>query len=331
MSNTASRIGRGAGPLERGARRTRLGFGCAGLMRLPSRRGRQQLLGEAFEQGLTHFDVARMYGLGMAEAELGRFARGRREEIAIATKFGIEPGAPRLARLQAPARAAVARMPALRAALKRREARSHDPRRYDAPIAQKSLETSLRELETDYVDYLFVHDPAPGDLVDLEGLAELCGDLEQRGLVRAWGISGDPDPCVSLASAGSATVLQVRDEIFAPIHPGMGLTPPRISFGILSRPLARIQGHLASSPERRARWQSAVGRDCGRPEVLASLLLQDALERNREGTVLFATTRRERIGPAIAAAEAASRDEVALQAFRACVHEELGVKEPVVA
>ncbi len=298
-------------------------------MRLPSRRRRQQLLGEAFEQGIAHFDTARMYGLGMAEAELGRFARGRRDEITIATKFGIEPGAPRLARLQAPARAAVARVPALRAALKRGGGRPREPRRYDAPAARRSLETSLRELGTDHVDCFFVHDPAPGDLVDLEGLAELCGELEQRGLVRAWGISGDPDPCVPLAAA--VDVLQVRDEIFAPTHPGAAIAPRTISFGVLGRPLARIQGHLASSPERRARWQSEVGRDCGRPEALASLLLQDALERNREGTVLFATTRRERIGPAIAAAEAVSRDEAALRAFRARVLEELGGKEPALA
>src|SRR6185503_14619010 len=60
--------------------RVRLGFGCASLMRVPSRREREALLGEAFEQGIRHFDVARMYGLGAAESELGRFARGRREE-----------------------------------------------------------------------------------------------------------------------------------------------------------------------------------------------------------------------------------------------------------
>jgi D-threo-aldose 1-dehydrogenase len=334
-SGGTSSAGRSAGAeketLAADSRRMRLGFGCAGLMRLPSHRRRQQLLGAAFEQGLTRFDVARMYGLGMAEAELGRFAKGRREEIVIATKFGIEPGAPRLARLQAPARAAVAHLPGLRAALRRRSGAPHEPRRYDASAARSSLETSLRQLGTDYVDYFFVHDPAPGDLVDLEGLGELFGDLVQRGMVRAWGVSGDPDPCISLARAG-APVLQVRDEIFAPVAAPPG-APSTISFGVLARPLARIRRHLDSDPRRQARWRATVGCDCGNSEVLASLLLQDALERNPAGAVLFATTRRERIGPAVAAAEAASSglDKAALAAFRSCVLGELGADGRVVA
>jgi aryl-alcohol dehydrogenase-like predicted oxidoreductase len=157
---------------------SRLGFGCAGLMQIPSRGARQRLLGEAFDRGFSHFDVARMYGMGMAESELGRFARGRRrEEVTIATKFGIAAGSPRLARLQAPARMAIARLPALRAAIKRRGGGPRDPRTYDAAIARASLETSLRELGTDHVDLFFVHDPGPGDRVDLDGLGELCEEL----------------------------------------------------------------------------------------------------------------------------------------------------------
>lgn len=328
MSSVATDIGRVSGPAGRAGRRARLGFGCAGLMRVPSRRARQQLLGRAFEHGVTHFDVARMYGLGMAEAELGRFARGRRDEIVIATKFGIEPGAPRLARLQAPVRAALSRMPALRAAVQRRGEGARKPRRYDAAAARKSLETSLGELATDHVDHFFVHDPGPGDLVDLEGIAELCADLKQRGTIRAWGFSGDPDPCVALACAGAADVLQVRDEIFAPALPGAGLPPLTVGFGVLARPLARIERHLAAVPGRRERWRAEVGRDCGRSDVLASLLLRDALARNSEGAVLFSTTRPERIGAAVAVAEATSggreKEEEALRAFRACVFAELG-------
>jgi aryl-alcohol dehydrogenase-like predicted oxidoreductase len=279
------------------------------------------LLGEAHVKGLTHFDVARMYGLGMAESELGRFARGRREQVTIATKFGIEPGSPRLARLQAPARAALARLPALRAALKRRgSGGSRPPRRYDAAIARASLETSLRELGTDYVDLFFVHDPGPGDHVDLDGLGELCEGLIESGKIRAWGISGDPDPCFGLSRAGSGSVLQVRDEIFAPFPQDPGKTPPRtITFGVLSGALARIQAHLAADEGRRARWRAAVGQDCGRSEVLVSLLLRDALDRNRDGTVLFGTTRPERIRPALAAADPAAGGEDSLRAFRECV------------
>jgi D-threo-aldose 1-dehydrogenase len=52
-----------------------VGFGCGGLMQSPSRKERMAVLGSAVDSGMTHFDIARMYGLGMAEAELGAFLR----------------------------------------------------------------------------------------------------------------------------------------------------------------------------------------------------------------------------------------------------------------
>jgi D-threo-aldose 1-dehydrogenase len=288
-------------------------------MRIPSRGQRQRLLGEAHAHGIGHFDLARMYGLGMAESELGRFARGRREQVTIATKFGIEPGSPRLGRLQAPARAAISHLPALRSALKRRGSGSRPPRRYDAAIARASLEVSLRELGTEYVDFFFLHDPAPGDHVDLDGLGELCEGLIESGKIRAWGLSGDPDPCAELARAAGGSVLQVRDEIFEPFQAPLERTPRTVTFGVLSSALPRIRAHLTSDDGRRARWRTEVGRDCGDAEVLASLLLRDALDRNRDGTVLFGTTRPERIRLAIAAADPDGQDDDSLRAFRECV------------
>jgi D-threo-aldose 1-dehydrogenase len=305
----------------------RLGFGCAGLMRSPSRRYRQRLLGEAFEQGIRHFDVARMYGLGIAEEELGRFARGRREQITIATKFGMDPSgsARRLARLQAPARAAIARLPALRAALKRREGAFHVARRYDSDTARMSLKTSLAALGTDYVDVLFVHDPGATDLTDVEELVGALEELRRDGRLRAWGVSGEHGPSARLRDAVDVPfVFQVRDDMFdpAPIEPETGV----ITFGVLSRSVNRILEWLAADEERRSRWSRIVGQDCGRPEVVASLLLQDALERNAGGGVLFSTTRPERVKAAVAAAERVSGgvEPTALRGFRKCVRAELG-------
>jgi D-threo-aldose 1-dehydrogenase len=308
---------------------SRLGFGCAGLMRCASGRRRQRLLGEAFEQGIRHFDVARMYGLGAAERELGLFARRHREEIVIATKFGIEPAGPigRLGRLQAPARAAVARLPALRAALKRRAEVFHQPRGYDAATARASLETSLRELRTDHVDVLFVHDPAPGDPIDTTELGAALEDMCRAGLVRAWGFAGEPDPCIELSRAvGAPTILQVRDDIFTETRSQIPPAQPTITFGVLAPALERILGHVRASEERRLRWQRTIGVDCGRPEALCALLLQDALERNPTGAVLFSTTRVGRVKVATAAADALASegDRGPLRAFR-----ELVMSEPI--
>jgi aryl-alcohol dehydrogenase-like predicted oxidoreductase len=294
-------------------------------MQSASRRHRQRLLGEAFEQGIRHFDVARMYGLGVAESELGRFAQRRRDRIAIATKFGIEPSGPaaRLASLQAPARAAVARLPALRARLKRRERSFHQPRRYDAATARASLETSLRALGTDYVDLFFVHDPGPEDCVDMAELSEALEELRRAGYVRAWGIAGEAEPCVGLAgSVDAPAVLQVRDDIF-----GSGLRRAggsAITFGVLSGAAKRVVDHVSSGEGRRSNWRRAVGEDCGDPQAVAALLLRDALDRNRGGRVLFSTTHPERVGAAVAAtAPPSERQAQALRAFRRCIQAEL--------
>jgi D-threo-aldose 1-dehydrogenase len=320
-------IGRQGGFLYGEGVATGLGFGCAGLMRSPSRAQRQRLLGEAFERGVRHFDVARMYGLGAAEAELGRFARGRRERISIATKFGIDPGgAGRLGRLQGPARALLARFPALRAALKRRDGAFHEPRRYDAAGARASLETSLKELGTDYVDVFFVHDPGPGDSVDVAELGAAMEDLREAGKIRAWGFAGERRPCAELsARADAEVVLQVREDVFSPFPTEPGR--PVIAFGVLATALARIEAHLAGEPGRRAAWSGELGVDCGDPGAIAALVLQDALDRHAGGGVLFSTGRVERVAAACAAATAlaaAGGVPEALRAFRERVQAELG-------
>jgi hypothetical protein len=284
----------------------RLGFGCASLMRLPSRRRRQVLLAEAFEQGIRHFDVARMYGLGAAEDELGRFARGKREEIAIATKFGIAPNGKvgRLARLQAPARALLARYPALRTRIKRNEGTLHTPRHYDAASACASLETSLRELGTDYVDVLFIHDPAALALPDMDEMVGMLESLREAGRIRAWGISGEAGPSLLLATGWPQCVPQLRNDIFSFDSPQSSNKVPPIYFGVLAEALGRIRGRLLADEDLRSRWRQTIGLDCADAKVLARLLLQDALDRNRDGGAIFATTQPNRIGEAVAAASA---------------------------
>ncbi len=98
-----------------------VGFGCGGLMQSPSRKERMAVLGSAVDNGMTHFDTARMYGLGMAEAELGAFLRTvDRSSVTIATKFGIEVGGdgPAAGPVSGPGAGVVRKVPAVRAAVK---------------------------------------------------------------------------------------------------------------------------------------------------------------------------------------------------------------------
>ena len=128
------------------------------------------MLDAALDAGIVHFDVAPMYGLGLAEAELGRFARAHRDRIIIATKFGI--GVTRAARaigaVQGPIRRIMQARPAMHEAARSRGAGPdgsgagrllYTTTGYDAVAARRSVERSLRALGTDHIDVLLLHDP----------------------------------------------------------------------------------------------------------------------------------------------------------------------------
>jgi D-threo-aldose 1-dehydrogenase len=316
-----------------------IGFGCAGLFRQPSRARRRQLLETALDAGIRHFDSAPMYGLGVADSELGRFARGRRDRIVIATKFGISPTpfARVLARVQGPVRRVLSAAPALR---ERARAAAPGPAAgpaggtlyratgYDARAARGSLERSLRELRTDYIDVLLLHDPVPGDVRsdDIRGYLE---DARTTGLIRAWGVAGEPTPTVEVVRrlGPRVPVLQVRNDILlrSTTHAECDQAQARIVFGVIGQALDRIVAHVGSDEARRRRWSDAVGANCGRAEEVASLLLRDALAENQGQPVLFSTVRPERIHSAVKAATTAP--DAGLEAFRSLVAGELRTME----
>jgi D-threo-aldose 1-dehydrogenase len=286
-------------PLAHGAvTATRIGFGCGGLIRVPSQRDRQRLLATAFDSGIRHFDVAPMYGLGAAEAELGRFSRGKRDLITIATKFGIEPApvVARLAGLQAPARAVMARFPAVRAAIKRRGEAFNAPRRYDAQVARRSLDRSLSEVGTEYFDILFVHDPSPQDEVMVDELLEFFRQACNEGKIRGWGVAGASPTIGALAARlGAEAAVQVPYALLAPHFTRGSGDGGRIVFGAVGSTLGRLSAYLDADPRRRQQWASALGVQPLTNERLGELLVTEALDANNEAVVLLGSTRATRI------------------------------------
>jgi D-threo-aldose 1-dehydrogenase len=299
-----------------GIETTALGFGSANLFRLPSAAQRAQVLRAAYDTGVRHFDVAPMYGLGLAESEIGRFARGRRDTMTIATKFGIAPT--RLARWvgrgQRPARRILEARPALRTQAQEKAAGPqsgpagallYSAEGYQPAAAKKSLERSLRALGTEYVDLLLLHDPAPGS-VRSEDVRCCLEDARTAGLIRSWGLAGEVAPCLQLAAdfTDGPPVLQVRDNIWVRSPRRVPATVDGvITFGILGRALAPLLRYLTANPQECARWTELTGMDCGNPELVASLLLAAALRVNSAGIVLFSTIRPRRILQAVDAAQ----------------------------
>jgi D-threo-aldose 1-dehydrogenase len=277
-----------------------LGFGCGGLMQSPSRKERMALLATSVENGITHFDTARMYGLGTAEKELGEFLRTvRRDSVTIGTKFGIEAAgnARLLARVQRPARALLRSVPAIRKAVKRRDSAFATPRSYRASDAARSLDESLRALNTDYVDIFFLHAPRSIDDIDRDGLTEFFEDAREKGKIRAWGASQDEDVDTDIAARfGPNSVGQILCNAISPPN-----RPVDIAFGVLNEPYAALTEKLTADPGLLNRWRETLGVDPLAPGVLARLILSSAREITNSQAVLYSTTKPKRVAEAATA------------------------------
>jgi D-threo-aldose 1-dehydrogenase len=300
---------------------TAVGFGCAGLFRLSRRSERRAVLEAAYDAGLRHFDVAPMYGLGMAEAELAPILRRRRDETTVTTKFGIDAsvvgrGA---ARMQRPVRAVLARLPTLQKELKvvGRGPGSGSVGRllyasagYSARSAASSLDRSLRALATDYVDVFLLHDPV-GDLSS--GAPDLVAYLNEQcelGRIRCWGVTGGTGQFQGVAKGllEQAQVLQFRADMFD-LRSDTRSSPAkaRVIFGVMERALPALRQFFTQFPEQRDLWSGRLGLDLGDRASLPTLVLRDALRRSVAGPVLFSTTRVERVRAAATVAAESRR------------------------
>jgi D-threo-aldose 1-dehydrogenase len=292
-----------------------VGLGCAGLFRIPQRRTRRLILDVAYDMGIRHYDVAPMYGLGLAEPELGAFLRDRRAEVTVTTKFGIEPTplSKGIGRVQGPARAFLAKRPSVGEGLK---VAGKGPRAgvagrllysdagYDRRSAELSIERSLRQLRTDHIDVFLLHDPVGNRLTGAAGLVEYLEEQRTLGRIRAWGATGPASELPGLASTlGGTPVLQFKDDIFdGPLRDQPLPHGARITYGALSRAVPLVRRFLAQSADSSRLWSDRLGVDLTDEAALPTLLLKAALRRNQAGPVLFTTTRPERIRVAAAAA-----------------------------
>ena len=278
--------GRAGGP--------RLGFGCAGLMARLDRRSSLRLLETAFDSGVTHFDVARSYGYGAAESVVGDFLATHRGQVTVTTKLGILPPrrTPLLSAVKAGARTLAAAHPGLRARLRRRAAGMVQGGAFDLPTARQSLETSLRELRTDHLDLLLLHDCGLEDLrgEELTGFLKRC---QREGKVGAYGIATHVPVVQAALRDGTAPgeAVQFPSNAWAPAVDYVGAGPDRavLTHSAIGPRLGALCARLSADAVMRRHWSEALSLDAGDRAALARLLLGAAMAENARGTVLFSS------------------------------------------
>ncbi|NUO34732.1 MAG: aldo/keto reductase, partial [Dermatophilaceae bacterium] len=190
-----------------------VGIGCNNFGRRVDQDGTNAVVRQAIDSGITLFDTADIYGQGASEEMLGLALGSERENVVVATKFGMD--------MQG----------------------SNGPdwgvrgsRRY----VRKAVEASLRRLGTDWIDLYQLHRPDPATPID-ETLAAL-DELVTEGKVRYIGSSNFTgwqvvDADWTARAAGTARFVSAQNEysllerdveeelVPACEHVGVGLLP----------------------------------------------------------------------------------------------------------
>ena len=192
-----------------------VGIGCNNFGRKLDADATKNVVDAAFDAGITLFDTADIYGTphGSSEQFLGAALKGRRDEVVLATKFGMDMGG-----------------------LNGNDFGALGSRRYIV----RAVESSLRRLETDYLDLYQLH--LPDEATPIEETLAALDDLVRAGKVRylgnsnfsGWQIAdadwtaraGNHTPFISAQNRYSLLQRGVEDEVVpACEHFGLGLLP----------------------------------------------------------------------------------------------------------
>ena len=144
-----------------GTRVSALGLGCMGMSEFYGPADETDSINtihRALDLGVTLLDTADMYGLGHNEQLIGRAIAGRRDDVVLATKFGVVRG-------------------------------EGTQRRVDSSpeYARTAVDASLQRLGVDHIDLYYLHRRNPE--VPIEDTAGALAELVAAGKVRQIGLS----------------------------------------------------------------------------------------------------------------------------------------------
>jgi aryl-alcohol dehydrogenase-like predicted oxidoreductase len=133
-----------------------IGLGCNNFGRRVDLDGTRAVVDQAIDEGVTFLDTADIYGRGSSEEFLGEVLQGRRDQVILATKFGMDMGdgkGPRGSR----------------------------------DYVRQAAQASLQRLRTDVIDFYWYHQP--DGVTPIAETLEALHELVQAGSVRAIGAS----------------------------------------------------------------------------------------------------------------------------------------------
>ena len=171
--------------------RSNLGFGCVSVTQHTFLKDANDILSCAFDEGITHFDTAPVYGNGYSEKILGRFIKDKRSQVTITTKCG-------LGNINQPTINLKIALPlnAIKNRLRRKPANADNSqptllpfRPLDIDYVKHHLEKSLQNLQTGYIDYYLLHEAMPSFLT--HDALHFLHDQKEKGIIGQLGIAAN--------------------------------------------------------------------------------------------------------------------------------------------
>lgn len=244
---------------NRGLRVSAIGLGCMGMSHAygapADHREMTELLAKAVDMGYDFFDTAEVYGTPDNphdnEELLGNALKACRNKVVIATKFGLrfdmESG-------QVP-------YPLIT------DSRPEGIRR--------SVEGSLRRLQTNYIDLYYQHRPDPQ--IPIEEVAGTMQDLIKEGKVLYWGLSEASEEDIRRANAVCPlTAVQDRYSMMARWHEVLFPVLEELGIGLVAfSPLAN--GLLSDRYNAASHFDAGTDYRAGMPQFQP-----DSYDKNRE-------------------------------------------------
>jgi aryl-alcohol dehydrogenase-like predicted oxidoreductase len=203
---------------------------------------------EALDAGITFFDTADVYGGTLSEQFLGRALAGRRDEVIVATKFGMPLG-------------------------------GEGEAGASAAWIERAAEGSLRRLGIDCIDLYQQH--APDDSVPIEETLEALDRLVTAGKVRQIGHSNFSADQIDVAAAtaeehASARFVSAQNQ-FSLLRTGVqrDVLPACVRHDVALLPYFPLASGLLTGKYRRDSPVPAGTRLAGLPDDRAAQILSE--------------------------------------------------------
>lgn len=244
---------------NRGLRVSAIGLGCMGMSHAygapAGHREMAELLAKAVELGYDFFDTAEVYGTPDNphdnEELLGNALKPYRNKVVIATKFGIR--------------------------FDKESGRVPYPLLPDSrpETIRRSVEGSLRRLQTNYIDLYYQHRPDPQ--IPIEEVAGTMQDLIKEGKVLYWGLSEASEEDIRRANAVCPlTAVQDRYSMMARWHEALFPVLEELGIGLVAfSPLAN--GLLSDRYNAASHFDAGTDYRAGMPQFQP-----DSYDKNRE-------------------------------------------------